>query len=161
MLSGALNVSLINGFSLAVGNSFTLLTAAGGVSGKFASATLPGAPSGSQWSINYNANSVVLAAALQGDYNHNGVVDAPDYLIWRKTVGQSGFALAADGNGNGMIDPGDYNVWRSQFGKPPGSGAGSGASLSASVPEPAAVVLMISAVGGWCGCESGRRRRCQ
>jgi hypothetical protein len=72
------------------------------------------------------------------------VVDAPDYVIWRKMRGQTAEGLAADGNVNGTVDDPDFYVWRSQFGKPPGSGAG--ASLSAAVPEPTAMSLLLIAL---------------
>ena len=34
-------------------------------------------------------NSFVLftAVPVPGDYNHNGIVDAADYVVWRKTDG--------------------------------------------------------------------------
>ena len=62
---------------------------------------------------------------LQGDYNQNNVVDAADYVLWRKTKGTSSALYAgADGNGNGTIDDPDYAVWRGNFGAvPPASGA--------------------------------------
>jgi hypothetical protein len=53
-----------------------------------------------------------------GDYNNNGVVDAADYPIWRKTLGQ--FVVnpgdGADGDQSGTIDQGDYDYWRARFG---------------------------------------------
>ena len=74
-------------------------------------------------------------AAPAGDYNHNSVVDAGDYVLWRKTLGST-TALAADGSGptpgvpNGVVDAADYTYWRSAFGNTsPGSGAGSGQSV--------------------------------
>ena len=45
------------------------------------------------------------------DYNHNGVVDGADYVVWRNTLGQMGPGLAADGNHNNEIDHGDYDLW--------------------------------------------------
>ncbi len=80
------------------------------------------------------------AAALAGDYNHNGVVDAADYVVWRKGLGTT-------------YTQADYDVWRAHFGQTAGSGAG--ASANAAVPEPATLVLLIlvSAV------VSTRRRR--
>jgi hypothetical protein len=53
---------------------------------------------------------------LPGDYNFNGVVDAADYVVWRKTSGATN-DLRADGNTNGIIDQGDYNLWRAHFGQ--------------------------------------------
>jgi hypothetical protein len=60
-------------------------------------------------------NLMVTAAGLNGDYSHNGAVDAADYIIWRKTLGIVGDGLPADGNGNNQVDLEDYNVWRTNF----------------------------------------------
>jgi hypothetical protein len=68
----------------------------------------------------------VTPAALPGDYNHNGVVDAGDYVLWRKTPGSYGGA-------------GGYTTWRSNFSSPPGSGSGLSAST---VPEPSTLFLV-------------------
>jgi hypothetical protein len=91
-----------------------------------------------------------------GDYNHNHVVDAADYVVWRKTFGQNGAALAADGSGNGTIDNGDFDLWRSHFGQTLGSGAAAGSSSNTTVPEPAsALLLILGAIAGIC---TGPRR---
>ena len=95
----------------------------------------------------------LLRVAVAGDYNLNGVVDAADYVVWRKTLGQIGGPLAADGNGNGQIDTGDLAVWRAHFGQTAGSGAGT--NVNASVPEPATLMLLTFGVASWCL----RRRR--
>ena len=54
-----------------------------------------------------------------GDYNLNGVVDAPDYVVWRDTLGST-TDFRANGNNEGasmdVIDPADYDVWRGAFG---------------------------------------------
>ncbi|MCI0334828.1 MAG: hypothetical protein L0228_16565 [Planctomycetes bacterium] len=54
----------------------------------------------------------------QGDYNNNGFVDAADYVIWRKTLGQSVLnpGDGADGDESEIIDQGDYDFWRARFG---------------------------------------------
>ena len=67
----------------------------------------------------------VAPAALPGDYNLNGVVDAGDYVLWRKTPGNYG-------------GPGGYATWRSNFGNPAGSGRNLGPSA---VPEGSTLVL--------------------
>jgi hypothetical protein len=54
---------------------------------------------------------------LPGDYNSSRRVDAADYVVWRKTLGQSVTPYSgADGNGNGRIDDADYGVWRAYSG---------------------------------------------
>ena len=82
--------------------------------------------------------------ASVGDYNHDGGVDAADYVVWRKTLGQSGAGLAADGNGNGMIDAGDFDQWRLHFGEL--NDIGMGAAASATVPEPSSLALLLLSV---------------
>ncbi len=65
-----------------------------------------------------------------GDFNHDGVVDAADYIVWRKgfgtTYGQT-----------------DFNTWRAHFGQT--LSAGLGAATTAAVPEPGAAFLVIVA----------------
>lgn len=74
--------------------------------------------------------TTTFAAGLAGDFDQNGVVDAADYVAWRKGV------LVAS-------TPANYNLWRANF----GTHAGSGASLSfAAVPEASASTLTILAV---------------
>jgi len=81
-----------------------------------------------------------ITYGLAGDYNRNNIVDAADYVLWRKTLGQTGTGLVADGNGNGSVDVGDYDIWRAHFGQSFG-GAGAGASI----PEPTTLLLLIPA----------------
>jgi hypothetical protein len=146
VLAGTLNVSLISDFIPSAGNTFQIITAAGGIGGRFTSFVLP-ALSGLVWQLDYQPNSLSLIVTIPGDYNHNGTVDAADYVIWRKTLGQIGNWFAADGNGNGIVDNGDFDVWRAHFGQTAGSG--SGAVANAAVPEPATLVLLIIAAAGW------------
>jgi len=74
------------------------------------------------------------APVIVGDYNANGVVDAADYVLWRKTVGQSGAGLPADGSGNGSVGQEDYDVWAQHFGNT--SGSGTGALTADPIAEP-------------------------
>jgi hypothetical protein len=83
---------------------------------------------------------------IPGDYNGDDVVDAADYVIWRKNLGQP-VAMngdGADGNENGTVDPDDYNVWRTNFGRVI-QGPASGAGQSAAVPEPATSGMVLTA----------------
>ena len=89
-----------------------------------------------------------VPGGLPGDYNGDSVVDAADYVVWRKGLPQ------ADGNNNSMIDPGDYTVWRENFGE--SSGPGAGGSDSSAVPEPASGIMLILA--SICGSLARRQR---
>jgi hypothetical protein len=91
----------------------------------------------------------LTTSGLLGDYNHDGIVDAADYTIWRDTLGST-TNLAADGNGNGVIDSGDYDVWKSNYGNHSGSAAGSSANTA--VPEPATIALAMIVAASLCVC---------
>jgi hypothetical protein len=80
------------------------------------------------------ANSMQLAeiqffpAAVLGDFNNNGRVDAADYVLWR-----NGGPLQNEGSVTpGSTTPDDYNTWRANFGRTSAAGAG----FSSGVPEP-------------------------
>jgi hypothetical protein len=96
--------------------------------------------------------------ALTADYNHNGVVDMADYVLWRNTLNQNVTpGSGADGNGNGVVDQADYGVWRANFGNGGGPGAGSGSVSTSAVPEPVSALLL--AIGAVVFCTSIRPRR--
>ena len=74
--------------------------------------------------------------SLVGDYNHNGIVDAADYTVWRDALGSHVTAYTgADGSGNGVVDAADLNLWTTHFGQTLAAGAGSGAGAAATVSE--------------------------
>ncbi len=79
-------------------------------------------------------------AALGGDYNGNGVVDAADYVLWRHAM-QTATPLPNDTTPE-SVSTADYEVWRTNFGQPGGAGSG---IEGASVPEPMSVVIMAMA----------------
>jgi fibronectin-binding autotransporter adhesin len=126
-IDGILNVSLINGFTPSGGQQFTILTAGSIVDNGFVLA----GPAASSFSMLVNGSNVILQAiGLAGDYNQNGIVDAADYVVWRKGLGTT-------------YTPNDYNVWRANFGATIGSGSGAGSSANVPVPEPAVMVLLL------------------
>ena len=77
------------------------------------------------------------SAGLPGDYNRDGTVDAADYVIWRKSNGQTGWGLAADSDLNGRIDGADLDFWISRFGLASGSGS------AATIPEATTIMLVL------------------
>jgi hypothetical protein len=88
----------------------------------------------------YWTSMVEAVATINADYNRNGVVDAADYVLWRRTVGQSGAGLNADGNGDRTVDQNDFTFWQQRFGLVT-SAAAAGQAASGAVPEPATIVI--------------------
>jgi hypothetical protein len=89
------------------------------------------------WNLStlYTTGEVTLTAVpgSPGDFNNNGIVDAADYLIWRKNFGTQT----------------SYDTWRAHFGQT-APGNGTGASANAAVPEPTTLVLLMFVAAGWC-----------
>jgi hypothetical protein len=73
---------------------------------------LVNASSGGERSVGVNFGVFALP---NGDFNENGVVDAADYVVWRKTIG-------------GTLS---YDAWTKQF-----ASSASGAGANSPVPEP-------------------------
>jgi hypothetical protein len=133
LLAGTLNVSLLDGFNPALGDTFGFLSAVGGITGTFNTTNLPALAAPLAWSVSYNPTNVQLSvvAALPGDFNLDGRVDAADYVAWRKNDGtQAG-----------------YDTWRAHFGETAGSGGGA-AGGSAAAPEPSTALLVLLALLG-------------
>jgi len=117
--------------------SFDVLDWGGNLSGTFSTIQLPTFGGAFTWDTSQLYSTGVLTLTgppPETDFNHDGVVGAADYVIWRKT---------GDTESN-------YNLWRKQFGIVAGSGSGS--TLSNPVPEPCAIMMLAIAVPLLCGC---------
>ena len=64
----------------------------------------------------YTLQTVVPGAAITGDYNFDGQVNAADFSVWLSSLGQTGVNLPADGDRNGTVQQADYEVWKNNFG---------------------------------------------
>src|SRR5262249_47488011 len=84
--------------------------------------------------------ALIATPSLPGDYNHDGIVDAADYTVWRDSLGEAGTGLAADGDNDGAVTMLDYQVWQQNFGQ---SSGGMGARHGGVVPEPTSRVLAL------------------
>jgi hypothetical protein len=85
-----------------------------------------------------------FATPLPGDYNQNGVVDAADYVVWRKNSG-SGTSLPNDDTPGVGLD--DFTRWRAHFGQTvSGNGSGSNLRAGSAVPESSSLGLFVLAI---------------
>jgi hypothetical protein len=86
---------------------------------------------------------------ITGDFNKDGVVDAADYIVWRKTIGQDGTEAnhpLADPNHDFGIDDDDIALWADNFGGPDSATVeGASPGPSSLVPEPSSIMLIILA----------------
>jgi hypothetical protein len=92
----------------------------------------------------YQRSTGAVTPSPTGDYNHNHVVDAADYTLWRKTLNGtvSPNGSGADGDSSGTIGAGDYTYWRLRFGN---AAPGAGSLAGELVPEPTTIALQL----GW------------
>ena len=107
-LGGTLEVSLINGFTPSGNQSFNILSW-GSLTGVFSSVILP-SQNGIVWDTSQLSMGVISVAVtgLPGDYNHNGMVDAADYTVWRDTLGST-TDLRANGDNSGATQASSIN----------------------------------------------------
>jgi T5SS/PEP-CTERM-associated repeat protein len=168
ILDGGLTVDLFAGssgaFNPMADDQYQIMATLGLVSGKFNQLDLPLLPPGLFWTIDY-AGGVTLMVVdgtmiIGADFNGDGIIDNADFAIWFANVGITMGASPAQGDadGDGDVDGDDFLIW--QHSVPPGAGSGaivaSGQNLPGTVPEPTALVLLVS--GGMIGLALRRRR---
>jgi hypothetical protein len=151
IFDGALDVALFGGFTPDLSDTFAIVQAGNipitSLLNLLTHSTFTNITNKLVWHLFHDPTALTLAVVpiLPGDFNGNGVVDAADYVVWRKTQGQTGIGLAADSDFNRQVDLFDFLVWRTHFGQAvPGSGAGAGEL--AAVPEPGAFALTVLAI---------------
>jgi hypothetical protein len=77
------------------------------------------------------ALAINAAAFLPGDFNHDDVVDAADYTVWR------------DGLDNGYTSD-QYQIWKDHFGQSLSSDGGG--AIATTIPEAGCIPLVIGAL---------------
>ena len=147
-LAGQFALTLDANYQASEGDSFAIVSGAGGLSGLFTTdlATLP-SPGGSlYWQVDYSSSEVVLSVAayhLAGDFNQDGVVDLADYAVWRNHLGAATEeAIGMNGDGLLGVDVADYQIWKQHF----GDTLDTPSSTLQAVPEPASYLLLGLAV---------------
>jgi hypothetical protein len=135
-LGGHLDIVPLAGYSPAGGDSWQILNA-DAVLGSFDSIS-PG------YHVRREGNSLRLffgaaPVGLAGDYNDDGIVDAADYVIWRKALSSGATSLPNETASLGVVDQEDYAAWRTNFGATQNESAAAGAA----VPEPSVWAMIL------------------
>jgi hypothetical protein len=138
-LDGELQVDFGDAYSPQAGDSFSLASVAGGITGALSVSALSEMPAGLNLKVAVESHSLALNVVLAGDYNFDGSVDAADYTVWRDALQSDN--LAADGNNDGSVDNSDLEVWKTHF------GATSLGSAALAVPEPGTCWLLLAVLG--------------
>jgi hypothetical protein len=126
-----------------LGQTFNIISAPGGVIGKFDTVDISGFPAGLTVHVNYTPTfvqlQVVAKSIFPADFDDDGDVDMTDYQIWQHAyqLNQLG-----DANGDNQSNAADYVIWRKEFGSHSGAGSGVTGLGGAQVPEPATLGLL-------------------
>jgi hypothetical protein len=144
-LGGELTTKLLDGFVPDNDDVFTVMTGAS-MNGTFANLSggrvdIDGADGSFLVTVNSTqvilSNFLIAPPVLAGDFNDDGVVDAADYVVWRRNL-LDNTPLANETASLGVVDQADFDAWRANF----GATAGSGSGTAEFVPEPAALLLL-------------------
>jgi len=137
-LSGLLEVSLLEGFTPGLGDTWTILTAAAGITGGFGAIT-----PGYEVSLLNGDTELLLsfAGVLLGDVNGDGVVDGLDIQPFVDLLTGGGYQAEADLNGDLVVDGLDIQPFVDII-------TGAGASA---MPEPGTLILLAAASLGLLG----------
>jgi hypothetical protein len=116
LLAGTLEVSLVGGFVPSLGDSFSILSAVGGVNGQFDTERLPRLPGLIGFDVIYDPNDVLLRVVAFPDFNMDGLLDCIDVdsLVAVIAAGSNnpGFDLTADGS----VSSSDLMQWLADAG---------------------------------------------
>jgi autotransporter-associated beta strand protein len=171
--SDRLNVNLLNGLTINGGTlnltnagglaagTYTLIDYAGTLMGNAETITFGSVPAGFTFDLVDTGaviNLLVTGGAVtnDADFNNDGIVDAADYVVWRKFNGAigTGTPMTGDANGDTNVNATDRGIWRNTYGETGGAGASNGGS----VPEPSSILLVVFAVAAIVGKSRLRRR---
>ncbi len=144
-LDGTLDLSLLDEFTPAIGQSITIISAAS-ISGTFDTITGVNAAGNLALAVRYNSSTVTVTAALPGDANLDNVVNLADLQIlgdhWMSGAATWG---SADFNGDSQVNLADLQILGDHW----NAAAGDFTTLAQSIPEPQALALWIGAQLLW------------
>jgi hypothetical protein len=145
-----LEVSLVGGFTPDVGDSFTLLTTTGSITGSFSTVVLPTLPFGLSWQQSQTSTSlsISLAGDIAADFDDDGDVDGDDLEIWQDGYATGTLHEQGNADGDGDVDGRDFLIWQRSYGWgiEPLVALNTAAEAASPVPEPVSLTFLIPAV---------------
>lgn len=152
---GTLSLELVDGFEVMYGQSMAILNA-GEVDGVFD--VIEGIDAGGNMALAvlYEAESVVVAPTISGDFTLDGVVNLEDLARLATNFGMidGGMWALGDATGDGVVDLGDLAKLATNFGQSV-SGAEAVLGGAVSIPEPGSLGMVLM---GMLGLGGVRRR---
>jgi hypothetical protein len=142
-LDGMLELSLINGYVPALGDTLNVLSAVGGIGGAFDSIMQPVTmPADLMFDVS-NLGSILQLAVVEipsftADFDNDGDVDGDDLDQWEADYALNG---DSDANGDGESAGIDFLTWQLQNGSGVPPIAAFNAAATTAVPEPATLML--------------------
>ena len=131
VLGGSLDITEL--YTPGAADSWTILTAGGGITGDFASIT-------AGYEVNIDGTNLILSLldlGLSGDANNDGLVSADDYASVQSHFGDTGdVGILGDANLDGVVSADDYASVQANFGDTAGLGG------DTTVPEPTTTGLL-------------------
>jgi hypothetical protein len=115
-LAGTLEVSLLGGFSPMLGDSFQIISAAGGVTGMFNHELLPLLPGLIGFDVVYNPLDVRLEVVSFPDFNMDGLLDCVDVDSLVGVIAAGSNLPAFDLTGDGNVNATDLTQWLANAG---------------------------------------------
>jgi T5SS/PEP-CTERM-associated repeat protein len=139
-LAGELDVSWVGELSPNLGDSFSLLFAAEGVTGEFGHIALPTLELGLLWNLDYGSNEVVLSIieTIPGDFDLDDDVDGNDFLLWQQ------------GGSPKPLSTSDLVAWQASYGT---FGSPTGVATTA-VPEPKTRLMLMLGLAAMLTCRN-------
>jgi hypothetical protein len=154
MLAGTLGIQLSGGFSPPAGSEFVLATYASRT-GQFSALNLPSLTPGLVWSLEYESTRLTLSVSssrLLGDIDEDGDVDRADAALFAPYYGHETASTWQTGDFNGDLTTSlaDLALLQANLGQRVQS------TSTAAVPEPSALVILVTALASTLGARSFR-----
>ncbi|MCG8448667.1 MAG: sulfatase-like hydrolase/transferase [Pirellulales bacterium] len=151
LLGGDLSVSLDDGYTPVLGDTFDILDFAS-LTGAFDTVDLPALTGNLGWGLKDLLTTGEIRVVAGGDFDENGMVDDDDLALWTSGYGKLSGATRLDGDadGNGAVDGRDFLIWQRTH----GTISPIATQSMVAVPEPSTWTMLLAIL-----CVSAKQHR--